>query len=268
MHRSVGRYGVSGRRVSIVVHGVPPVFSSTGLHDLSPEIEQVGFSVHLRCGRVSPVPQQHVELRGVPGHEELRIVVDRIGLDLEARRRERHAPAPGFIFRAHDHRPRRLDRRQRSAGPVREAEQELVDAVDREVGREPGDIPAGTLRVDPMDRGLVGLTARPERERRRGLEERPRLQIGRSRVERLHEDSVTVREPRHQLVVFGPSPDESLEVAVGRLASSTPDEPGRPSMHAPDVSNQIAKRPVGAGRHRRARIGGRGDRGQAFAVTS
>ena len=39
----------------------------------------------------------------------------------EAGRRERHAPAPGFILRAHDHRPRRLDR-QRSAGPVREAE--------------------------------------------------------------------------------------------------------------------------------------------------
>jgi hypothetical protein len=41
-----------------------------------------------------------------------------------------------------------------------------------------------------MDRRLVGLTARPERERRRSLEERPRLQIGWSRRERLREGSV------------------------------------------------------------------------------
>jgi hypothetical protein len=119
-----------------------------------------------------------------------------------------------------------------------------------------------------MDRGLVGLTARPEGERRRSLQERPGLQIGWSRRERLHEGSVAVREPRHQLGVLGPPPDEPLEVAVGRLASGTPDEPGRPSMHAPNVANQIAKRPIGAGRHRRARIGERGDRRQAFAVTS
>lgn len=124
------------------------------------------------------------------------------------------------------------------------------------------------LRVDPMDRGLVGLTARPERERRRSLEERPGLQIRWSRRERTHKGSVAVREPRHQLGVLRPPPDESLEVAVGRLTSGTPDEPGRPSMHAPNMMNQIAKQPVGAGRHRRARIGERGDRRQAFAVTS
>ena len=79
---------------------------------------------------------------------------------------------------------------------------------------------------------------------------------------------MAIREPRHQLGVLGPPPDESLEVAVGRLASGTPDEPGRPSMYAANVMNQIAKRPVGTGRHRRARIGGRGDRRQAFAVPS
>ena len=79
---------------------------------------------------------------------------------------------------------------------------------------------------------------------------------------------MAVREPRHQPGVLGPPLDESLEVAVGRLASGTPDEPGRPSMHATNVMNQIAERPVGAGRHRRARIGERGDRRQAFAVAS
>ncbi len=73
-------------------------------------------------------------------------------------------------------------------------------------------------------------------------------------------------EPRNQLGVIRPPAHQPLKVAVGRLDAGARDEPGRPSMDAAHVPEQVAELPLGTRRHRRGQIDGRGDRGEALAV--
>ena len=79
---------------------------------------------------------------------------------------------------------------------------------------------------------------------------------------------MAVAEPRRQLGILGPSAHQPFEVAVRRLDAGARDEPGGPSMNTAHVPDQIAELPLGTRGHRRRRIGGRGDLGEALAIPS
>ena len=162
---------------------------------LAPEIEQVLVAIQLQPVRVSSVPEHDVERRGVAGHHELRIAFDRIGLGLQGPT-ARTSPASSG---AHPSRagPSNAASRRRASGPAgrRTGAAARRSRPPRTSEGNPVTSSGRALGVDPMDRRLVGLTARPERQRRRRVEERPRLQVGRSRRERLHQGSMAVSEP-------------------------------------------------------------------------
>ena len=94
--------------------------------------------------------------------EELRVVVDPDRCRSEGPTALTSRASSGFILRAHDHRPRRLDR-QRSAGPVREAEQEgLAMPSTAKPDGNPVTSPVGVRNSDHA----LDLRIRSERQRR------------------------------------------------------------------------------------------------------
>ena len=88
--------------------------------------------------------------------------------------------------------------------PGREAHDQLVDPVGRELGVDRPGPSAGPLGVDPVDGGLVGLAARPENAGRLVAHERVAGDVGVGGAERGDERGVSVEEPLEERAVPGP----------------------------------------------------------------
>ncbi len=145
------------------------------------------------------------------------------------------------VVRADGQGPRPVDVTERT--PSRgESGQYLGHAVKGECAVIQGDRAARELGIGAVDRRLVSLTPRPERQRRRCREKRVALDVGAGIVQRLHQGGVTLAEPVKQVLI----PRFRQVILVGRwvVIKTIAHYRGRPPMNAAAMHDQVTHCPL------------------------
>ena len=153
--------------------------------------------------------------------------------------------------------------------PPPETHDQLVDAVGGELRRVLGRRAGCALRVGPVDRGLVGLAPRPERQRGRCGHEGCALQGGIGRGQGLHQRGMAGPEPGEQLGV-GRAATQYLRLRrpVEDLTGALGDVPGSPPVDVTGMPQQVPDLPGRARRHGRVEPGPFGRIGEQVALAA